>query len=148
MASTMQLPAPVLIPPLKVRRAATACSSPRRCRRRCAVAADRRGDADLRAFPPPQPRRPPLGAHSAPALPALPLTPAAAPRPPRPPLHPPPPPLSAPQEVCVQSVAAIFDQIPQLPGLDPKTVKKIIDILPVDLPLELAGTVRARARAR
>lgn len=45
------------------------------------------------------------------------------------------------QELCIHVVASIFEDIPELKGLDPKTTKKVIDILPIDLPLELAGTV-------
>lgn len=47
------------------------------------------------------------------------------------------------QELCVKAVASVFEQVPELKGLDKATTKKIIDILPLDLPLELAGTVSA-----
>ncbi len=43
--------------------------------------------------------------------------------------------------MCVTVVAANFENTPSLGPLPDKFVKKVVDILPIDLPLELAGSV-------
>lgn len=44
----------------------------------------------------------------------------------------------------MREVAANFEASPKFGPLPDKYVKKVVDILPIDLPLELAGTVSAR----
>lgn len=46
------------------------------------------------------------------------------------------------KDICVKVVAANFEACPTFGPLPDKYVKRIIDILPLDLPLELVGTVR------
>ena len=48
------------------------------------------------------------------------------------------------EDLCVRVVAANFEGCPTFGPLADKHVKKIIDVLPLDLPLELVGTVRRR----
>jgi hypothetical protein len=43
--------------------------------------------------------------------------------------------------LCVTVVAGNFEENPTFGPLPEKYVKKIVEILPIDLPLELAGTV-------
>lgn len=45
------------------------------------------------------------------------------------------------QDLCVKVVAANFEACPTFGPLPDKYVKRVVDILPIDLPLELAGTV-------
>lgn len=47
------------------------------------------------------------------------------------------------QDLCVRVVASNFENDPTFGPLPDKLVKKVVDILPLDLPLELVGTVRA-----
>lgn len=51
------------------------------------------------------------------------------------------------KELCVRVVAANFEANPTFGKLPDKYVRKITDLLPLDLPLELVGTVRSRANA-
>mmetsp|Transcript_15118 Transcript_15118/g.44566 ORF Transcript_15118/g.44566 Transcript_15118/m.44566 type:complete len:203 (-) Transcript_15118:1051-1659(-) len=44
------------------------------------------------------------------------------------------------KDLCVKEVAANFENTPDFGPLPDKYVKKVVDILPIDLPLELAGT--------
>ena len=46
------------------------------------------------------------------------------------------------QELCLQTVAANFATSPSLAYLPEAHVNKLISLLSLDLPLELAGTVR------
>jgi hypothetical protein len=48
------------------------------------------------------------------------------------------------QDICIKVVAANFESSPAFGPLPDKYVKKVTDILPLDLPLELAGTVRGQ----
>jgi hypothetical protein len=57
--------------------------------------------------------------------------------------------------MCVHLAAAHFETNPTFQGLDPDTVSKIVDLLPIDLHIEVAGKViynesywRRRSRAR
>ena len=48
------------------------------------------------------------------------------------------------QDLCIKVVASNFESAPTFGPLPDKYVKKITDILALDLPLELAGTVSLR----
>lgn len=50
------------------------------------------------------------------------------------------------KDVCVRVVASNFEGCPTFGPLPDKYVKSIIDILPLDLPLELVGTVSSHPR--
>ena len=50
-----------------------------------------------------------------------------------------------PQDLCVTVVAGSFEASPSFGPLPDNYVKKVVDILPIDLPIELAGTVRSRS---
>lgn len=50
--------------------------------------------------------------------------------------------INHPQDLCVTVVAGNFEANPSFGPLPDKTLKKVVDILPIDLPIELAGTVR------
>mmetsp|Transcript_14515 Transcript_14515/g.31579 ORF Transcript_14515/g.31579 Transcript_14515/m.31579 type:complete len:396 (+) Transcript_14515:216-1403(+) len=45
------------------------------------------------------------------------------------------------KDLCIKVVAANFEDSPNFGPLSDKLVKKIVDILPLDLPIELAGTI-------
>lgn len=45
------------------------------------------------------------------------------------------------QDLCIKVAAANFETNPTFGPLPDKYVKKVIDSLPLDLPLELVGTV-------
>lgn len=45
------------------------------------------------------------------------------------------------QELCIKVVASNFEEKPSFGLLPDALAKKVIDILPLDLPLELAGAV-------
>ncbi|KAG1660164.1 hypothetical protein FOA52_005264 [Chlamydomonas sp. UWO 241] len=47
------------------------------------------------------------------------------------------------KDLCVKEVAANFEASPNFGPLPDKYVKKVVDILPIDLPLELAGSTIA-----
>lgn len=48
-------------------------------------------------------------------------------------------------DVCIDVVAANFETRPYLKGLPEKYLDRILDKLPLDLPLELAGTSKPPA---
>ncbi len=50
------------------------------------------------------------------------------------------------QELCIRVAAANFESSPSFGRLNDKHVKRIINILPLDLPLELIGTVSAQGQ--
>lgn len=50
------------------------------------------------------------------------------------------------RDICVKVVAANFEGCPTFGPLPDKYVKRIIDILPLDLPLELVGSVSPRKK--
>ena len=50
------------------------------------------------------------------------------------------------QDLCITVVAGNFESSPGFGPLPEKYIKKVVDILPIDLPIELAGTVRGRPR--
>ena len=52
---------------------------------------------------------------------------------------------AAPQEICLQTVAANFAVSPSLAYLPEAHLSKLISLLSLELPLELAGTVRSKA---
>ena len=50
------------------------------------------------------------------------------------------------QDLCVDVVAANFEQKPTFGALPAKDVKNIVNLLSLDLPLELVGTVSPPSR--
>lgn len=45
------------------------------------------------------------------------------------------------QEICIQVVANKFEELPDFGKLSIKYIKRVTELLTLDLPLELAGTV-------